>query len=98
MSKKRGYRATIMGRFTGILTIIKKLYPDKDAEAALYDLYQEQGCNAAAVARYLQNKHQVELSHSGLWRQIERIKKDRLINGINQLINDANGNGGEHVS
>lgn len=84
-----------MGRFTGILSIIKTLYPDKDADDALYELYQKQGCNAASVARYLQDEHQVELSHSGLWRQIERIKKDRLINGISQLINDANGDGGE---
>ena len=85
----------IMGRIEGIPSIIKNLYPDKDADDALFDLYQKQGNNAAAVARYLHDTFQVEISHSGLWRQIERIKKDRLIKGINQLINGVNGNGGD---
>lgn len=68
---------------------VKLLYPELHPEDALYALYRQKNCNCAEVARYISDRLEhlgIRISRSGVWREIEKIEKNRMINGF--------GNGG----
>ena len=72
-----------MGRHPEIPRLLKKMYPNMTADDALYSLYTSNKCNCSEVARIITKNTGVAVSPSGIWRHIERIEKDRMINGFN---------------
>lgn len=73
----------IMSRNKSIPEIVKLIQPDIHPDDTLYGLYRNLNCNCSAVARYITEKTGINVSISGVWRHIERIDKDRIINGMN---------------
>lgn len=70
-----------MSERKSILAIIRTFNPHIYPDEALYGLYRECNSNCSAVARLIAAQTGVSVSPSAIWRHIERIKKDRQING-----------------
>lgn len=79
-----------MGRHPEIPGLLKQMYPKLLPDDALYALYTSNKCNCSKVARIITEDTGTSVSPSGIWRHIERIDKDKMINGFNGVVSNGN--------